>query len=229
MGEVALIPIDDQALIESLKGEFTQIVESAQNFVIASPENLEQATDMVKVLKNGRKRLESRRTELKAPHLEAGSVIDTNFKKVIILADGGIKSLTEQQTQYHLKEEARLEKEEVERREREAAKIEEERENLAELAAVSGGEVDIELESDSLDKREDQLHVDTGAPKSVSRGNIGSSSLRRDWTFDVLDITKVPARYLLINAPAVNSAIKKIGTRNIPGLKIYQKPTSVTR
>lgn len=229
MTDVALIPVDDQALIESLKEEFTQIVGSAQNFVIASPENLEQATDMVKALKNGQKRLESRRVELKAPYLEAGSIIDTTFKKVISLANKGIGSLTGQQTQYHLKIEAQIRKEEAERREIEAQRIEQEREELAELVAVSGGEVDIDAEIEALDEREEQIHTYVEPPKSTARGNIGSSSLRRDWTYEVKDITKVPAKYLLIDGAKVNTAIKKMKVRNIPGLRIFEKPTTVTR
>ncbi len=43
------------------------------------------------------------------------------------------------------------------------------------------------------------------------------------WSFDVSDLSKVPAEFLLIDTKKVNEAIKS-GVRDIPGLNIFQKP-----
>lgn len=43
------------------------------------------------------------------------------------------------------------------------------------------------------------------------------------WTFEVVDINAVPREYLVLDETAVRRAIQA-GIREIPGLKIYQKP-----
>jgi len=50
----------------------------------------------------------------------------------------------------------------------------------------------------------------------------GKSTMQKRWTYDLVDISKVPARFLELNLGAVRQAIDA-GERNITGLKIYQK------
>lgn len=53
--------------------------------------------------------------------------------------------------------------------------------------------------------------------------NISNNSVtfRKIWTFEVIDISKVPTSYITINSKAVNDAIK-CGNHDIPGLLIYK-------
>jgi len=46
--------------------------------------------------------------------------------------------------------------------------------------------------------------------------------ITRRWTYEVLDITKVPRKYLLLDGVAVREAIRA-GEREISGLRIYQE------
>ena len=56
----------------------------------------------------------------------------------------------------------------------------------------------------------------------------GVSKTQKRWTFEVVDINKVPAEFLVVDTSEVNNAISD-GVRTIKGLKIYQKETLVVR
>jgi hypothetical protein len=61
------------------------------------------------------------------------------------------------------------------------------------------------------------------------RTETGKSSTRYVWVGELEDITKVPAEHLLLNMKTINAAIGA-GIRNIPGVKIYEKPiTSISK
>ncbi len=223
----SLISVEDQALLETTRERFTAIIESAKNFVVADDNGLERATDMVKVIKGGKSNLEIRRKELVGPYNEQVKIINNTFKKVSESADGAVKALGGQMTQYHLQVEARLRKEEEERRRLEATELKSQEAELREKAALEGQDVEAEMEK--IQEREQGLKGPmTTVPKSVSRGDYGSSSVRKTWTFTLKDITKVPVIYLQLNETAVRSAISS-GHRNIAGLEIYQQSTTIVR
>jgi len=56
----------------------------------------------------------------------------------------------------------------------------------------------------------------------------GNSVTEMRWTYDVVDIRKVPKEYVELNLGAIRKAIIG-GMRNIPGLRIYQKPVLSVR
>lgn len=53
---------------------------------------------------------------------------------------------------------------------------------------------------------------------------VDGISTMRVWTYEVVDITNVPLRYLALDSGMVMTAIRQ-GVREIPGLRIYQKET----
>jgi hypothetical protein len=55
------------------------------------------------------------------------------------------------------------------------------------------------------------------------QGDYGATAyITHSWSFDVVDVSAVPRRYLVLNAETVRAAITKDGVRDIPGLKIFQ-------
>jgi len=59
--------------------------------------------------------------------------------------------------------------------------------------------------------------------QSSIKTSMGSSNVRMMWTFEIIDEAKVPKDYCEVSSVKVNAAIK-LGKRDIPGLRIYEKP-----
>lgn len=78
------------------------------------------------------------------------------------------------------------------------------------------------LRESIADKRQDIIDRAT-APIEINQSGE-NASVRMVWAFDIKDIAQIPSEYLVLNEKAVREAIKA-GVREIPGLKIYQKPT----
>lgn len=63
-----------------------------------------------------------------------------------------------------------------------------------------------------------------------TRGDVALTTTRQVWRYRVVDITKVPAAYLMVNDAVVKAAIKgKTGVREIPGLEIYDELEATNR
>jgi hypothetical protein len=65
--------------------------------------------------------------------------------------------------------------------------------------------------------------------QKVFRSETGSSvHLRKDWVWDVLDISLIPPKYLVVDKVAVNQAVKS-GIREIPGIRIYETESAIIK
>lgn len=62
----------------------------------------------------------------------------------------------------------------------------------------------------------------------VTRTDNGSASLRKVWTWHLVDLIDVPNDYKMLNEKVVNQAVKS-GIRNIPGIEIYEESQTVIR
>jgi len=81
-------------------------------------------------------------------------------------------------------------------------------------------------------ERQEQARIaaSSAADRSRVRGDYAVSSLRTTWSFEVLDIAKVPPEFLQVNQPLVNAAIRgQNGRRDIPGLHIFAVETAQNR
>jgi len=65
--------------------------------------------------------------------------------------------------------------------------------------------------------------------QKVFRSETGSSvHLRKDWVWDVLNISLIPGKYLVVDKVSVNQAIKS-GIREIPGIRIYETESAIIK
>jgi hypothetical protein len=55
------------------------------------------------------------------------------------------------------------------------------------------------------------------------RGDFGATAyVRRNWTFEVVDLDRVPREYLSLDTEVVREAINRDKVREIPGLRIFE-------
>lgn len=66
------------------------------------------------------------------------------------------------------------------------------------------------------------------APAKVTRTETGQSHQRMEWTFEIQDEAKVPREYLAVNEQKIRQAVK-MGVREIPGVRIFEKASTVFR
>jgi hypothetical protein len=65
--------------------------------------------------------------------------------------------------------------------------------------------------------------------QKVFRSETGSSvHLRKDWVWEVLDISLIHAKYLMVDKVSVNQAVKS-GIREIPGIRIYETESAIIK
>lgn len=70
--------------------------------------------------------------------------------------------------------------------------------------------------------------IDNSEIKIYNTLGNSAASFRKYITFKIVDIQKVPAEFLSVDAKAVNTAIRN-GVREIPGLEIVEKLTPVVK
>lgn len=79
----------------------------------------------------------------------------------------------------------------------------------------------------SIDSKVNAVIEEISTADEISVGN-SMTTFRKYITFEIVDITKVPAEYLSVDTKAINQAIRN-GVRDIPGLKIFEKLSTVMR
>jgi hypothetical protein len=70
-----------------------------------------------------------------------------------------------------------------------------------------------------------QLHLKhalSPLERTCIRGNVATAFVRRSWTFEVIDLDRVPREYMSLDVPVVRSAITRDGIHYIPGLRIFR-------
>jgi hypothetical protein len=203
-----------------------------------------KAADFIKQLTATAKDADARRVAAKEPYLAGGRAIDGFFSPI---KDGLLlvkKKVEDRLTIYQRakaaeerrrREEAeRLAREEAERAAKEAA------ERAAAMASEQDLDVAVEAERAANQARADALQRQKEAEAKAAdlhrtRGDLGAvASLRTTWDFEVLDIHAIPLETIRPYLPiaAVEQAIRgyvKAGGRELPGVRIYERETTVVR
>jgi len=75
--------------------------------------------------------------------------------------------------------------------------------------------------------RDETTAVGTPLPPVIK---AEGTHLRKHWTWQVVDIDKVPKEYFVIDALKINSIVRAMkGKTNIPGIRAFQESTVATR
>lgn len=177
-----------------------ELCASAERAVIDSTETLERGADLAKMIRDHLKVAEGERTALTGPLNNVLRTINTRFKKYTEPLEKAKALIDGKMLAYGKKlAEAKRAEEEARRKEEDAAR-----------------------QAEFPDEIPFAPPVAAPKPETVY-GNTGSSaSFTNTWDFEVEDVRKLPAEYLLPNEVAIRRAVRE-GVREIPGVRIFEK------
>ena len=166
-----------------------------QEFKVATQEQYDMASDLIKQANTTINIVEAKRKKYTVPLDEMKKAIMDKKNAIVKPLEAFIDTLKAQMTSFYRAEQLRI--------------VEEQKRIDAEALAQAQAEHKSEVVVPVLEVAKTQ------------RTGFSTSTMKKIWKFEVEDITKVPAGYLLPNEVAIRSAIKD-GARSIPGLKIYE-------
>lgn len=172
------------------------IFEQVDILVIASPKAVEKATEMLSQINLRLDEIETERTKVTEPLNKALKAENGRWKPIREKLEAARDSLRKGMTAYQTEQKrlAQIEEEKI------IARVKEGKGNLTAETAVA--------KIEKIDKPEESVST-----------NSGSVKFRTVEKFELEDISKVPARYLLINETEVRIAMKD-GLK-LPGIRYY--------
>lgn len=200
-------------------------IEQINNMPVANRVDFDKASEWLNAVVKTRKEFEKVMKEKVAPLKAEIDDIKAVFKKPLTLLEDCEKIARDKLNAYLL-EERRI-------KEAEARKIEEARRKEAEKElkkldrqekkADKYDEATADAVKKSIEDKRQDIIAEATKPVEINQSGE-SATVRMVWTFEVTNLSDVPAEFLQINEQAVRQAIKN-GVRDIAGLKIYQKPS----
>jgi len=197
--------------VTKLLDEVMRIKEWSDKRVISNGEDYKAGTNDLSVISRMIKVVEDKRKEYTVPlnlHLDN---INGSFK----LLSGPLS-----EAQLTTKKKMLAYYAEIERQRQEAERIEQEKYKLAQQEMELKGEHTVDLTP--VERPEE-------APRTV-RTEFGTTSQRQNWKWEVIDFSRVPDDYKVIDSTMLNSIAKKHHDQKpVPGIRFYDEPTLQVR
>lgn len=231
----AVLVVDDASLTAAT--EFLTTVKQQLKHVEAEKEKLyrpaKQALDAISELfKSTLTKLEDAEKALKATigtyQMEQKRIADAKAAEEKRLRDEAILKAQQEQERQQREQEAAVRAQAAEA----AARLE--AEGKAEQAAAVQAQAEAVLEDIKQENEATTLAMIenttsiTAAHEATTRTSSGMATTRMVWTAEVVDVSQLPAEYLLPNTAAINAAVRA-GVREIAGVRIYEKPSVSVR
>ena len=178
--------------IKTLEKQVSPLVKKASSYKIDSVQAIEDASIFLRKVKDTENTIEKKRLELTQPLNQSLSAINQMFRQLKNPLGEARELLTRKIITWKTAEQQRLEKEEARRR--------------------------------KIQEAHEKVGHETKAPVVLERpeNKIGNTQTVKYWTFEIIDFSKLPDGYKIINNTLINHAIRN-GVREIKGLKIVQK------
>lgn len=228
-----------------IKQDSTTMIDVVKSLTIKSPEDMTGATKMLTDIVLRKKRVEELRLFFVKPLNDQVRSINAEFKSVgnpFVEMEAEIKSKMVAYRKIEAdKLEAERKKAEEKRRkewEKEQEKLRKQREKEAEkekarLAKLELSKKDQKAELKRIDDEKNAKEEEAGREefefddgdfqqsKTVHSEN-GSIKVRKQWTFNVVDPTKVPKKYLIVDEKLIRADVKA-GVRAINGVEVFEE------
>lgn len=188
-----------------LHEEILKALHYARERIITKPDEVDMATKDLSLIKKLTKTVQEKRTDYVKPLNDHVAEINATFKLLtepLIEAD---KITRRKILDYNA---------EVNRKIQEAAKIEQEKLDLARREEELIGEHTVDLSP-----------VEAPAPaRQTVRTDLGTASIRKNWKWEVIDFSLVPDEYKVIdNSQLSTIARKHHDAKVIPGVRFYSE------
>lgn len=217
---------DHAAHLVALSARFERFLEITKDG-IHDDTTAGHASDFVKVLKAASTATDETHTKIKAPVLHAQRLIDGAGKKLTDKLKQHSDTVTTRITAFLHDKEARARL----AAQIDAARLAHEAEALLAEAQQSATIEAADAAVEAMQEADTAAALATAAPIELTRTRsvMGAlTGLRDNWVHEVVDLSKVPVGYLMVNDAVVKTAIKA-GIREIPGLRIWNDARAYVR
>ncbi|MDP3937580.1 MAG: hypothetical protein Q8R92_05525 [Deltaproteobacteria bacterium] len=226
---VTLVIPEQEPMVLDCRTRGAMVKAEALSLRVSSEETKTTATALLGACRKIQKDAEAKRVSLVKPLNDHVKAINDLFREVLAPFVEADKHL-DGQLLARRREEIRLAAEataaaERQRLEAEAMLREAERAEAAGKAAIAESLLDTAV---AREQGARIAEVQAQAPARVVRTAAGTSSVRKTWTFKVLDPEAIPREYLELNEACVRKAIMA-GVREIPGIEVYQEESLSVR
>lgn len=189
------IPKAAEGVEKKVSPHLSQLVEQANRAVVWDEVSLSSASDLTRVIRLALKSLEEERTTITGPINKGLKALNDKFKLISKPLSDAQRVLDGKMIEFQMQEKRRLE----------ALAL-----NARQEALIVGETVPV---------------VESEGRGLKIRGEFSSATMVDHWVFEVVDIAKVPDRFLKVvpNEEEIKAAIKA-GVREIGGIKIENKP-----
>lgn len=211
--------------VQPVEIEARKRIEEINAMPILTTEDFEKGSAWLKVVVKTEKEFRALLKEKIAPHKAEIDTIKEAFEKPLLLLATAQQKARDKLNAYVIAER--------QIKEAEALRIMEEKQKAAakelkkldrkDATASKYDEITQEAIHQFVADKRAEIIAEAAKPVKISQGGE-NATVRMIWDFEIDDITKVPAEYITIDERAVRAAIKT-GIREVPGLKIYQKPS----
>jgi len=209
-----MIPdIQETAELAKMRELVPTLVDRAIAFKVDSDASYEKGSQVLNYLKTQSTNLDNLRKHFKQPILESGRRIDNFFKELTHPAKEAVEIVNDKMAVWwRIKEEERQKAlDEARVAEAERLKAEHERERIQK-----------DMEAEGVEAEEEDLPELPPAVIVPDAPTASGTTVRKTWSFTLMDLKKVPRIYLKLDEQAIRASIRD-GVRDIPGLEIFEE------
>lgn len=200
------------------------ILRNCRDMVIDSDEKLSEAYDLLKKIKLKMKEVEDHEKSFTRPLNDTIKKLREVFKGPKAVLEEAKIHLEKEKIIPYVREAEKIKlAEEQERKRKEREELERKQEELLEKADTFGSERFLD-EAVKVEKKISGISIE----KTSVKVGTSSSSVKKIWTYEIVDPELVPRNYCDPAPAKLRSAMNK-GVREIPGVRIFQKDSVSSR
>lgn len=206
----------------------TTINKSAVDLIVTE-NNFNEWSENLFAIKKAIKQVNDKRMDFTRPLEEAKKKLIAEARGVTDPMEATVELVEAALLVYQLEVQRKAEEHERFLVQQELERLEKEKEELVEQAVDNESDYALD-EAEVVEQQiEEVKHVSTEV-SATKRTNFVTTSISKKWAFELLDFSKVPDEYKMLNEVKIRKMISgEYGTHEIAGLNIYQKASLSSR